>query len=155
MKSRLTPLTKQSKYETFNNIIHEDADLLTDIKYKLNKKGKFVPSGSVAKKKIESHDLFPEKMDNEKYVSKKSESHDLFSEKMDNEKYVSKKSESLDPLEYDKYPYKYVPIYKSYDEINFLLAQISSQLTDLQTRITIIENKLSKIENYAITDIEI
>jgi hypothetical protein len=41
------------------------------------------------------------------------------------------------------------------EETNELLALISTQLTDLQLRMTVIENKLSKIENYAITDIEI
>jgi hypothetical protein len=45
--------------------------------------------------------------------------------------------------------------FKTQQETNELLALISTQLTDLQLRMTVIENKLSKIENYAITDIEI
>jgi hypothetical protein len=66
-------------------------------------------------------------------------------------------------IDYDEYNYcnynrSLGPMYrqnKSTEETNILLAQISSQLTDLQCRMTIIENKLSKIENYAITDVEI
>lgn len=111
----------------------------------------------------------PKYMESEKskYTLKK-ESDKMDDKKIDGVPKITLKKteplESIDPPKIKPYSSGYSYYGSSYyqtkrsqesEETNMLLAQISSQLTDLQIRMTVIENKLSKIENYAITDIEI